>query len=80
MALLNLMFIITIKPILNIDSSNISSSDWKIISTAIYEGLKEFDGIVLSVASKKEIDDAVEIIFVGKERLISFFSNEDCGR
>lgn len=39
---------ITIKPILNIDSSNISSSDWKIISTAIYEGLKEFDGIVVT--------------------------------
>lgn len=41
---------------------------------------KEFDGIVLSVASKKEIDDAVETIFVSKERLLSFFGNEDCGR
>ena len=39
---------ITIKSILNIDSSNISASDWKIISSAIYEGLKEFDGIVVT--------------------------------
>lgn len=39
---------VTVKQILNIDSSNMSSSDWKIISEAIYEGLKEFDGIVIT--------------------------------
>lgn len=39
---------VTVKQILNIDSSNMSSSDWKIISEAVYEGLKEFDGIVIT--------------------------------
>ena len=39
---------ITIKPILNIDSSNMSSSDWKVIAESVYEGLKEFDGIVVT--------------------------------
>lgn len=39
---------ITIKPILNIDSSNMSSSDWKVIAESVYEGLKEFEGIVVT--------------------------------
>lgn len=39
---------ITIKPILNIDSSNMSSSDWRVIAESVYEGLKEFDGIVVT--------------------------------
>ncbi|MGG7201193.1 asparaginase [Clostridium butyricum] len=39
---------ITIKPILNIDSSNMYSEDWVIIANAIYEGLKKFDGIVVT--------------------------------
>lgn len=39
---------ITVKPVLNIDSSNISSADWIKIADAIYEGLKEFDGIVIT--------------------------------
>ena len=40
--------IVTVKQILNIDSSNMSSSEWKIIAEEIYEGLKKFDGIVIT--------------------------------
>lgn len=40
--------IVTVKQILNIDSSNMSSSGWKIIAEEIYEGLKKFDGIVIT--------------------------------
>lgn len=39
---------IEVKQILNIDSSNISTSDWKMIASAIYDGLKEFDGVVVT--------------------------------
>lgn len=39
---------ITIRPILNIDSSNISSDHWLVIANAIYEGLDEYDGIVIT--------------------------------
>ncbi len=39
---------ITVKPILNIDSSNMSSSDWLVIANAIHEGLNNFDGIVIT--------------------------------
>lgn len=39
---------ITVKPILNIDSSNMSSSDWLVIGNAIHEGLDKFDGIVIT--------------------------------
>jgi L-asparaginase len=39
---------VTVRPVLNIDSSNMSSSDWLIIANAINEGLKNFDGIVVT--------------------------------
>lgn len=39
---------VSVKSILNIDSSNMSVRDWKVIANAIYEGLKEFDGIVVT--------------------------------
>ncbi len=39
---------ITVKGILNIDSSNMSSKDWEIIAKEVYEGAKNFDGIVVT--------------------------------
>lgn len=39
---------VTIKGILNIDSSNMYSKDWKVIAKEVYEGSKEFDGIVIT--------------------------------
>jgi len=39
---------INYKDILNIDSSNIQPEDWVIIAKEVYEGLKIYDGIVLT--------------------------------
>lgn len=39
---------VTVRPILNIDSSNMSSSDWVLIANAVNEGLNKFDGIVIT--------------------------------
>jgi len=39
---------ISYKDILNIDSSNIQPEDWVIIAKKVYEGLKIYDGIVLT--------------------------------
>lgn len=36
------------KEILNIDSSNMQPEDWQLIAGAVYEGLKEYDGIVIT--------------------------------
>lgn len=36
------------KAILNIDSSNMQPEDWQLIAGSVYEGLKEFDGIVIT--------------------------------
>lgn len=39
---------VSTQEILNIDSSNMSSKDWILIAKAIFRGLKEFDGIVVT--------------------------------
>lgn len=39
---------ITGKMIMNIDSSNMTPHDWKVISSSIYENYKEFDGFVVT--------------------------------
>ncbi|KOA19314.1 L-asparaginase 1 [Clostridium homopropionicum DSM 5847] len=39
---------VSVKQVLNIDSSNISSADWTLISNAIYEGIQKYDGIVIT--------------------------------
>ena len=39
---------ITIKDILNLDSSNIQPEEWKLIAKAIYENCRDFDGIVIT--------------------------------
>lgn len=44
----------------------------------VYISSKEFDGKILSVASKKKIDDALQIVFVSKEQLFSVFGDETC--
>ncbi len=36
------------KEILNIDSSNMQPENWQLIAEAVYEGLKEYDGIVIT--------------------------------
>lgn len=39
---------ITTKNIMVLDSSNIQPEEWKIIATEIYEGMKQYDGIIVT--------------------------------
>ena len=44
----NLPYDITVKDILELDSSNIQPEEWKVIAKAIYQYRNDFDGIVVS--------------------------------
>lgn len=39
---------VTVKEVLNVDSSNMSSDDWITIARAVFQGLKDYDGIVVT--------------------------------
>ena len=39
---------VTVQEVLNVDSSNMSSDDWVTIARAVFEGLKDYDGIVVT--------------------------------
>lgn len=39
---------VTVQEVLNVDSSNMSACDWVTIARAIFEGLKDYDGIVVT--------------------------------
>ena len=41
-------FEIDCRAVLNLDSSNIQPEEWRIIANAVYEGLPEYDGIVVT--------------------------------
>lgn len=44
----NSSFDLTVKEILLLDSSNIQPEEWNVIAMAIYDGLKDYDGIVVT--------------------------------
>lgn len=78
---------VTIKQILNIDSSNMSASEWTIIADAIYDGLNEYDGIVIthgtdtmayttSIISYMLRNVKKPVVFTGSQKPITNIEND----
>ena len=42
------LYDVTVKSILNLDSSNIQPEEWQLVARSVYEARESFDGIVIS--------------------------------
>ena len=59
----------TTREIFTLDSTNIQPEEWKVIAAAIYDGFREFDGIVVTHGTDTMAYTASMLCFMLKIRL-----------